>query len=130
MVRALIVERDTTELRMALQRGCRPVTAEAVTLTITRAGFASREPMPPCDDSCRPACPPTPLIDCPPSKVYSASRIEPGLAVFFLDQDMTEAPEGWYRAKIEADGCEMAILLLLVRFSGVTVSSYRMTCDS
>jgi hypothetical protein len=128
MVRALIVERDMTELRIELQRGCRPATADAVTLTITRAGFSCREPPPPCDDLCRPACPPTPVMDCPPAKVYSASRIEAELAVFSLDQDMTKAPEGWYRAMIEVDECEVVILPLLIRCAGVTASSYRVTC--
>lgn len=127
MARTLVVERDTTELRIVLKRGCQPASAEAVTLTITRAGLACREP-PPCDDPCPLVCPQPLIFECPPSKVYFASRVEPGLAVFTLDQDIMEAPEGWYRAMIEVDGCEVGILPLLVRCSGVTVSSYRLTC--
>jgi hypothetical protein len=128
MARALVVERDTNELRIVLQRGCQPATAESVTLTITRAGLTCREPPPPCDAACRPVCPPPLVMECYPSKVYFASRVEPGFAIFSLDQDIMEAPEGWYRAMIEVDGCEVAILPLLVQCSGVTVNSYRVTC--
>lgn len=127
MPRALVVERDTTELWVVLQRGCRPATAESVTLTITRVGSACLEPLSPCNDSCCPARPPISVMDCPPSKVYSASRIEPGLALFLLDQDTIKAPEGWYRAMIEVDGCEVEKMPLLVRYSEVAVCSYRVT---
>lgn len=125
MACALVVERDTNELRIVLQRGCQPVAAESVKLTITRAGLTCRETLLPCDDSCGL---PRPVMDCPTSKVYPASRIELGLVVFLLDQDITEAPEGWYQAMIDVDGCDVAILPLLVRRSSVTVSSCRVTC--
>ena len=128
MARALVVERDTTELRILLKRGCQSALAETVTLTVIRAGSPCREPSPPCDDPCSLVCPQPLVFECPPSKVYYASRVEPGLAVFTLDKDIMEAPKGWYRAMIEVDGCEVGILPLLVRCSGVTASSYRLTC--
>ena len=129
MARALIVERDTTELRIVLQRGCRPVMAETITLTITRAGFERREPPSPCDNPCPPVCWLEQIADRPPSKIYHASRIELGLAIFTLDHDLIEAPGGWYRVMIEVEGYMVAVLPLLVRRSEAAISSYRTTCN-
>lgn len=129
MARAFVVERDTTELWMVLQLGCRPAMAESVTLTITRVGSACLGPLPPCDDCCCPVCLPISVMDCPTSKVYSASRIESGRAVFLLDQDMTEAPEGWYRAMIEVNGCPVVVLKILVRYSGVAGQAMGNSCQ-
>ena len=128
MARALVIERDTTELWIVLERRYRLPMAESMTLTITRVVLPWLEPLPPCDDSCRPVRQLISVMDCPPSKVYSANRIESGRAVFLLDKDMTEAPEGWYRAMIEVNRCELAVLPLLVLDQRITVCSYRMVC--
>lgn len=128
MARLLIVERDTSELRVVLQQGCRLATAKSVTLTIIREGHTYRESQLPCVVPCSLACLSILMLECPLAKVYSANRVEPGLAIFALDQDLTEAPEGWYRAMIEVDGRWAAVIPLLVQSSGVTVSSCRMTC--
>lgn len=128
MTRALIVERDTTELRITLHRWCRPATVESVKLTITRAGLACRELRSLRGEQFPSVCPSIPVRDWPPSKVYSASQVEPGLAVFVLDRDLLEAPEGWYRAMIEADSFSVGFVHLLVLCSGIAVSPRRMAC--
>jgi hypothetical protein len=115
MTRVLIVEPDTVELHVSLQVGCRPATARQVTLTVTRAGAMWCEPMPECDDACRPHSPLPVVRDVPMSKVYHATRIASGWAAFTIDRDLAEAPGGWYHVRIAVDGCDAAELSLLVR---------------
>lgn len=112
MPRAIVVETDTTELTVALQRGCRPATAEVVTFTVTRTGSTCNEVPPLSDSQCY--CVAPIVMDPQPSKVYRAVRIERDLAVFVVDQDLIEAPEGWYLGRVDVDGCEMALLTIFV----------------
>jgi hypothetical protein len=115
MPRAVIVDADTTELRVTLQAGCRPALPEAVTLMITRADAMCQELPLACDDPCRREDRPAEVPARPPAKVYRAVRIEPGLAVFVVDHDLVEAPEGWYLGRVCADACEVAELMIWVR---------------
>lgn len=117
MARALVVEPDMAELRVVLQRGCRPAVAETVTLTITRMEPTCSDVLPPLESRCHRI--PLIVVDRQPTKVYHAIRTEPGLAVFALDHDLSEAPEGWYLGRVAVDGCEVALLTVWVRCSAV-----------
>lgn len=67
--------------------------------------------------SCRP-CDERPAVACPaPSKTYSAESVVRGVATFRIDQDLTEAPVGWYLGRVAVDGCEVAALTIWVRYA-------------
>lgn len=122
MARALVLEPDKTELRVALQRGCGPVVAETVTLTITRMEPTCSDVLPPLESCCHRI--PLIVLDRRPTKVYHAIRIESGLAVFALDHDLSEAPEGWYLGRVAVDGCEAAVLTIWMRCGGVAARAH------
>lgn len=64
---------------------------------------------------CRP-CEGMPAVLCPaPSKTYIAESVVRGVATFRIDQDLTEAPEGWYLGRVAVAGCAVAALTILVR---------------
>jgi len=75
---------------------------------------------------CQP-CGERPAVACPaPSKAYSAESVVRGVATFRIDQDLTEAPAGWYLGRVAIAGCEVAVLTIWVRcaiMSGRTWSS-------
>jgi len=50
-----------------------------------------------------------------PSKTYIAETVVRGLATFRIDQDLTEAPEGWYVGRVAVAGCVVATLTIWVR---------------
>lgn len=125
MPRALLVEPGITELRIALWRTCRPAAVDALTLRITHMGMLCAKQPPLSGDPCHPVLCSETVANCPPTKVYHADRIEAGLAVFVLDHDLVEAPEDWYRAGIEVDGCVVADMPLLVRRCGFCASLFR-----
>lgn len=68
---------------------------------------------------CRP-CDGRPAVLCPaPSKTYIAESVVRGVATFRIDQDLTEAPEGWYLGRVALAGCEVAVLTIWVRCNGL-----------
>lgn len=54
-----------------------------------------------------------------PSKTYRAESVIRGVATFLIDQDLAEAPEGWYLGRVAIAGCEVEALTIWVRCSGV-----------
>lgn len=125
MARMLVVDSQTEELRVALQSGCRPALPAAVVLTITRMDAACQELPPPCDDVCHRSGPPVAIRERSPAKVYAAARIEPGMAVFVIDHDLTEAPAGWYLGNVVINGCLAATLTIRVRCGDVSAQAMR-----
>jgi hypothetical protein len=119
MARMLVVDSQTVELRVALQSGCRQVLPAAVVLTITRMDAACQELPPSCDDACHRSGPPVTVRERSPAKVYVAARIEPGMAVFVIDHDLTEAPAGWYLGRVAVAEREVAMMMILVRNEGL-----------
>lgn len=64
----------------------------------------------------------TPVVGAPVTKTYVAASIARGIATFNLDEDLIAAPDGWYRARVIVDGCEVDCLPILVRCSSVGVN--------
>lgn len=128
MARMLVVDSQTVELRVALQLECRPALPAAVVLTITRMDAACQELPPPCDDACHRYGPPVTVRERFPVKVCVAVRIEPGMAVFVIDYDLTEAPTGWYLGRVAVEGCEVAVLTIWVRSGGTTGRAVKRSC--
>lgn len=131
MARLLVVDSQTVELRVALQSGCRPALPAAVVLTITRMDTACQELPPPCDDACHRSGPPVTVRELSPAKVYAAARIEPGMAVFVIDHDLTEAPIGWYIGRVSVAEREVAMVMILVRNEGLhaRVGCHKLDCQ-
>lgn len=52
---------------------------------------------------------------CPvPSKTYIAESVVRGVATFRIDQDLTEAPEGWYLGRLAVAGYSVTVLTIWV----------------
>lgn len=74
---------------------------------------------------CRP-CDGRPAVLCSaPSKTYIAETVVRGVATFRIDQDLTEAPAGWYRGRVAVEGSEVAVLTIWVRRCGATGRAVR-----
>ncbi len=55
-----------------------------------------------------------PSIRPAPSKTYLAETVARGVATFLIDQDLIDAPEGWYLGRVAVAGCEVAVLTIWV----------------
>jgi len=65
--------------------------------------------------ACLPRCDGIPpAMHLSPSKTYRAESVIRGVATFLIDQDLIEAPEGWYLGQVSIAGCEVAVLTLWV----------------
>jgi hypothetical protein len=69
---------------------------------------------------CRPCVGVLHVVVPPPSKTYVAESVIRGVATFVIDQDLTEAPKGWYLGRVAVGGCTVAVLTIWVRCGGVT----------
>ena len=129
MSRALLIEPGTNQLQVVLQSDCCPATASAVTMTVTRMGMVCTELITPCGDPCLRFTRLETVVDNMPTKIYRANRIGVGFAVFVLDNDLREAPEGWYRALFAVEGCVIGELVMRVRYDRCGVFSCRIACS-
>lgn len=77
-------------------------------------------------------CEGMPAVPClAPSKTYIAESAVRGVATFRIDQDLTEAPEGWYLGWVAVAGCVVAVLTIWVRCGrpvGRDSSAWRRHC--
>ena len=55
------------------------------------------------------------VVERPPTKVHLAESIDCGVATFLLDEDLREAPEGWYSGRLQVNGCAVVVLTIWVR---------------
>ena len=69
----------------------------------------------PTQASCRPCGGVLHVVVPPPSKIYAAESVIRGVATFVIDQDLTEAPKGWYLGRVAVGGCTAAVLTIWVR---------------
>ena len=63
------------------------------------------------------------LVEPLQAKVHKAELVNCGVATFVLDQDLTQAPKGWYRGYVGVGGHAVAELTIWVRSDPLPIRS-------